>query len=106
MIKHDLPNSAAGFSRVAVRLGEMLAASAGVDTEDAPTAVQWLIPLCEGRGAPETAQGLQCAAHYDTEIRALARAANTNPDALDLLSKWNAVTTPNEAPLRYLVRWL
>ncbi len=105
MIKHDLPNSAAGFSRVAVRLGEMLAASAGVDPEDAPTAAQWLIPLCEGRGAPETAVGLQDAKHYDTEIRSLAAAALRSPAALDLVTRWNAVTTPHEGPIRYLTRW-
>jgi hypothetical protein len=102
----DLPNNVVGFSRTACRIGELLAASAGVDPEDAPTAAQWLIPLCEGRGAPETAEGLQHPELHNTEIRKLANAANTNPAALDLLSKWNAVTTPNEAPLRYLVRWL
>ena len=78
----DLPNNVVGFSRAACRLGELLASSAGVDPEDAPTAAQWLIPLCEGRGAPETAEGLQ-----------------------DLVTRWNAVTTPHEGPIRYLTRW-
>ena len=66
---------------------------------------QWLIPLCEGRGAPETAEGLQDAKHYDTEIRSLAAAALRSPAALDLVTRWNAVTTPHEGPIRYLTRW-
>jgi hypothetical protein len=84
----------------------MLAASAGVDRAGAAVAAQWLLPFCGGRGAPETARGLQHPELHNTEIRKLAAAANTNTAALDLLSKWNAVTTPNEAPLRYLVRCL
>jgi hypothetical protein len=101
----DLPNNVVGFSRAACRLGELLASSAGVDPEDATTAAQWLLPLCEGQGAPEKAEGLQFAAHYDAQIRALAAAALRSPAALDIVTRWNAVTTPSEAPLRYLIRW-
>ena len=55
----ELTNDHIGFAIAARRIGDLLAGPAGVDPEDAPTAAQWRIPLCEGRGAPETAEGLQ-----------------------------------------------
>ena len=102
----DLPNNAVGFSRTARRIGDLLAGPAGVNPEDATTAAQWLLPLPKGVSfAPERAEGLQFAAHYDAQIRALAAAALRSPAALDLVTRWNAVTTPHEGPLRYLTRW-
>ena len=101
----DLPNNVVGFSRTACRIGELLAGPAGVDPEDAPTAAQWLLPLPMGRGKPETSAGLRDPTHYDAQIRALAAAALRSPAALDLVTRWNAVTTPHEGPLRYLTRW-
>ena len=105
MINHGLPNDHRGFGRTACALAELLAGTAGVDAERATAATQWLLPLPQALGAPETCAGLDFAAHYDTEIRALAAAALRSPAALDLVTRWNAVTTPNEAPLRYLIRW-
>lgn len=94
------------FARIADLLGKLLATSASVALENAPTAAQWLLPLPDGRGAPETAVGLQFWEHYSAEIRALAAAAMRCPDALDLVRRWNETTTPNEDPFRYLARWL
>ena len=101
----DLTNDHIGFAVAACRIGDLLAGPAGVDPEDATTAAQWLLPLAEARGAPETAVGLQRPEDYDAKIRALAAAALRSPAALDLVTRWNAVTTPAEEPLRYLTRW-
>ncbi len=101
----ELTNDRIGFAVAACQIGDLLAGPAGVDPEDATTATQWLLPLCEGRGAPETAEGLQYPEDYDAQIRALAAAALRSPAALDLVTRWNAVTPPHEGPLRYLTRW-
>jgi hypothetical protein len=102
----ELTNDHIGFAIAARRIGDLLAGPAGVNPEDATTAAQWLLPLPKGVSfAPERAEGLQFAAHYDAQIRALAAAALRSPAALDLVTRWNAVTTPHEGPLRYLTRW-
>jgi len=46
------------FARTADLLGKLLATSASVALENAPTAAQWLLPLPGGRGAPYLARWL------------------------------------------------
>ena len=102
----DLQNNVVGFSRTACRIGELLAAQTGIERNNAVDAAQWLLPLPMGRGEPETSAGLRNPDYYDAQIRKLAAAALRCPEALDLVTRWNAVTTPHEEPLRYLIRWI